>query len=118
MVIRLTRKRFIKPRICPDCKRFTLIAKHYLENRCVKCSRKKNNRRARFRPSAKKYKSGYWKVQKQCVARGYCQLCGATDNLTAHHVGGGSDKPLTCLCDTCHQAYERWNLKRKLRLWA
>lgn len=42
-----------------------------------------------------------------------CQLCGTTENLTAHHIGGSTELGLTCLCETCHRAYENWNRERR-----
>lgn len=45
---------------------------------------------------------------------GRCQLCGATSNLTAHHIGGSTELGLTCLCETCHRAYERWHRLQKV----
>lgn len=42
-----------------------------------------------------------------------CQLCGATTDLTAHHIGGSTELGLTCLCRTCHCAYERWHIQHQ-----
>ena len=63
----------------------------------------------------KDYKSyQYRKKQKKIIAeQKWCQLCGSTKNLTAHHVGGREDLGLVCLCHECHQAYESWNRRKK-----
>ena len=45
--------------------------------------------------------------------QGRCQLCGSTHNLTAHHIGGSTELGLTCLCQTCHRAYEHWQQTRR-----
>ena len=45
--------------------------------------------------------------------QGRCQLCGSTENLTAHHIGGSTELGLTCLCSTCHRAYEHWQQTRR-----
>jgi len=49
-----------------------------------------------------------WK--KSVLSRGCCKICGATDNLCAHHVlhwsdyiaGRADEKNGECLCATCH----------------
>ena len=46
----------------------------------------------------------------------WCQLCGSTENLTAHHVGGRNDLGLVCLCHECHQAYEIWRQRKDARV--
>lgn len=120
--LKIKKKLYLKPRICPECKRICLIAENYASERCEGCHKhhrhqiKRIKARAKFGNRHGKYTSSYRAKQKKCVALGYCQLCGATENLTAHHIGGDlSHKRLTCLCEECHSAYERWNLKRKVK---
>ena len=54
--------------------------------------------------------------KKAIKLHGFCALCGADENLTAHHPGGRTDLGLTVLCESCHQRYENWNEQlRKLQ---
>ena len=133
MAVRIKKKLFIKPRICPECGRFAIFGTWWTSQRCHKCHevRKRKKKTARNHLKRKlnrkqhgfKYGSAYQSARKRTInAHPYCALCGATDNLTTHHVGGGDDiHNMTVLCDECHQAYERWHKKKeeheRLHLW-
>lgn len=112
MALRIKKNLWIKPRICPDCHKFELFARHYLSERCRCCSQR-NHSRLRKRHDHHKYGKTYQKWRRNMInSHPYCSLCGRTDGLTAHHIGGGYDlKKMTVLCNDCHQAYERWNNK-------
>jgi hypothetical protein len=116
-MMRVKKKCFIKLRICPECGKRCWIAGHPKAERCRKCH-KKRKRNSKAHKQRRKQKFGAEKRANRrfCEKVGYCELCGATENLTAHHVGGCCDNK-TCLCENCHQAYERWVMKNKVKLW-
>lgn len=116
MVIRINRRSVFKPRVCPDCGRICLLARHELALRCRDCSKKKHHHLHHQR-TRKKYNGAYRKARQRLIeAHPYCSLCGAEENLTAHHVGGGADNSkLTILCEKCHQAYEAWAQRERIR---
>lgn len=125
MVIRIKRKLYFKPRLCPDCGKPCLFCKHYLAQRCKKCHevhcKKRHNRKGHLKRRAlqklgkTKYTKRYFRIRKHLLKEHpFCSLCGSETQLTVHHVGGGCEH-YTVLCDTCHQAYERWNNKRKAK---
>jgi len=127
MVIKIKKKLYFKPRFCPECGKVCLFCRHYLSLRCGECHKEHNRRRknrnkhikqrTRKKLGLSKYTSNYQRRRKREIKQHpYCSLCGTDQNLTTHHVGGGCDH-LTVLCDECHQAYERWNNKRKDREW-
>ena len=119
MVIRIKKKLYLKPRKCPVCNRMRLFARHPLARCCKKChvrqrriSRMAERKRQR-KTGVYKYNSHYKSIRKKALKEHpYCSLCGSEIRLTVHHVGGGCEH-YTVLCDDCHQAYERWNNKRK-----
>lgn len=124
MVIRIKKKLYFKPRLCPDCGKPCLFCKCHLSQRCKQChkkhDKKRHNRHSHLkrRISRKrgltKYTHKYQRMRKQLInEHPYCSLCGSETRLTVHHVGGGCEY-YTVLCDDCHQAYERWNIKRKV----
>lgn len=123
MVIRIKKKLYFKPRLCPVCNRIRLFVRHPSARCCKKCheiqrriSRRAERRRQRS-VGVYKYNSHYNSVRKKELREHpYCALCGTETSLTVHHVGGGCEH-YTVLCDDCHQAYERWNNKRKAKLW-
>lgn len=127
MVIRIKKKLYFKPRLCPDCGKLCLFCKCHLSQRCKRChkihDKKRHNRHSHLkkRISRKrgltKYTHKYQRMRKQLIKeQPYCALCGTEIRLTVHHVGGGCEH-YTVLCDECHQAYERWNNIRKAKLW-
>ena len=121
MVVRIRKHLYLKPRYCPDCGKICLFCRCYKAERCDDCHKRKRDRvRRRLRRYTArhadnyKYDKSYWRRRRRILKEHpYCALCGATESLTTHHVGGG-DEHLTVLCDDCHQAYERWNNKRKV----
>lgn len=120
MVVRIRKHLYLKPRHCPDCGKICLFCRCYKAERCGDCHKRKRDRvRRRLRRYVArhadnyKYDKSYWRRRRRILKEHpYCALCGATENLTTHHVGGG-DEHLTVLCDECHQAYEKYNNKRK-----
>lgn len=114
--IKIKKNLWLKPRICYECGKLDLFARHYLSNRCRACS-KSHRHGIKRKHDHHKYGHTYRRHRAKLVANHpYCSLCGSSENLTVHHVGGRDDlQKLTVLCDECHQAYERWNLKRKAR---
>ena len=54
----------------------------------------------------RKYIPAY--IRKKILSIGYCQRCGATDNLTIDHIkpfsknGSDDEKNLQCLCKNCN----------------
>ncbi len=116
IMIKYGKSRYFAPHHCPDCGCRLWTTRHPKSKRCRRCHRRherndlgKKNRRWRF-----SHENGYRQVRERIVRRGYCQLCGATENLTCHHVGGEKGR-YTCLCVSCHQAYERYAFKKKLK---
>ena len=117
--LRIKKRLWIKPRICPECDKFCLLAENYASVRCTKCHRHRKHVQNRAKLKAKfgnrrgKYTSSYMAARKKAILKQpYCSLCGSTECLTTHHIGGGTrNDRLTVLCDECHQAYERWNNK-------
>ena len=123
MVIRLSKRLFFKPRICPMCGKRCYFCDWWTAIHCKKCAiihrhHKKNQKKHEKRKILKrlgiyKYGEGWKSFRKQKIKQHpYCSLCGVSENLTVHHVGGGCEH-YTVLCDECHQAYEKFNLKRK-----
>lgn len=123
MVIRIKKKLYFKPRLCPDCGKPCLFCKCHLSQRCKRCHKKHDKKRHNRRGHIKrcisrkrgltKYTHKYQRIRKRLIKEHpYCALCGSEIRLTVHHVGGGCEH-YTVLCDDCHQAYERWNNKRK-----
>ena len=98
--IKLKRKLWFYPHRCPDCGKVLVFTKHHDQVRCRKCGKKqqRKNKAARLGISLNKMKKQRWthygqsrynSIRKECLEIGYCQLCGTTENLTCHHVGGG-----------------------------
>lgn len=123
MIIRIKKKLYFKPRLCPDCSKVCIFCKNYRSERCKDCHkgheriRKRLKRQTQRQMNLYKYGNNYQRRRKKAIqAHPYCALCGTADELTTHHVGGDCDY-LTVLCDECHQAYERWNNKRKVKEW-
>ena len=122
MIVRIKKKLYFKPRLCPDCGKLCLFCKCHLAQRCKKChkrhDKKRHNRRSHLSRRAfdrAKYSQKYKRMRKRLIkGHPYCALCGSEIRLTVHHVGGGCEH-YTVLCDDCHQAYERWNNKRKVK---
>lgn len=124
MVIRIKKKLYFKPRLCPDCGKPCFFCKCHLSQRCKRChkehDKKRHNRHSHIkrRISRKrgltKYTHKYQRMRKRLIKEHpYCSLCGSEIYLTVHHVGGCCEH-FTVLCDDCHQAYERWNNRRKV----
>jgi len=98
MIIRIKRKLYFKPRLCPDCAKPCLFCKCHLSERCRSCHKKHDNKRHRqrshkMRMATKKlkYNSKYKRIRKGLLkSHPYCSLCGTANNLTVHHVGGGA----------------------------
>lgn len=127
MVIRIKKKLYFKPRLCPDCGKLCLFCRHYLSLRCKECHKRKKShrhnkkwgdrRKMLRRMGCYKYDKAYQRLRKKMLKEHpYCALCGSEIRLTVHHVGGGCEH-YTVLCYDCHQAYERWNNIRKAKLW-
>lgn len=114
-VIRIKRQMFFKVRFCPDCGKLCFFARHPKANRCKLCRGRKHHKKQGKRRWKHYSQKGYGRIRKQTVAQGYCSLCGSTENLQCHHVGGGRQH-YTCLCADCHQAYERWLARKQARL--
>ena len=122
MVIRIKKRLYLKPRICPMCGRRCWLCQNWASQHCKKCHKRHIHQKKRQKIRAKygcrkssKYLHGYRSRRKRAIKKQpWCSLCGSTANLTTHHVGGG-DAHLTVLCDECHQAYERYNTKRKIK---
>lgn len=124
MVIKLGKRKYFKPRVCPECGKVCLFGPSHLSIHCKVCSKRIHHRKKRQTKKAKnremgmsqngKYNAKYKRARKKIIeAHPYCALCGSTENLTAHHVGGGhSNAKLTVLCYECHQAYEKYNERR------
>ena len=100
MKIKLKRKLWFYPHRCPDCGEVLVFTEHYDQVRCRKCGKKqqRRNKAARLGISLNKMRKHRWShygqsrynsIRKECLEIGYCQLCGTTENLTCHHVGGG-----------------------------
>lgn len=121
MVIRIKKKLYFKPRLCPDCGKPCLFCKCHLSQRCKLCHKKhekwKHHKKSHIKRRViqkLKYNKKYKRMRKRLIREHpYCALCGSEIRLTVHHVGGGCEH-YTVLCDDCHQAYERWNNKRKV----
>lgn len=121
MVIRIKKKLYFKPRLCPDCGKPCFFCKCHLSQRCKRCHKKHDNWKHHKKSHIKrraiekiKYNKKYKRMRKRLIREHpYCALCGSEIRLTVHHVGGGCEH-YTVLCDDCHQAYERWNNKRKV----
>ena len=121
MVIRIKKKLYFKPRRCPDCGKKCYFCKCHLSQRCRTCHNmhhrlKKHLKIKELRAKGwNKYNTSYQRRRNRLIKQHpYCALCGTDQNLTAHHVGGGTEH-LTILCDDCHQAYERYRMKKKAK---
>ena len=121
MLIRIKKKLYFKPRLCPDCGKPCFFCKCHLSQRCKRCHKKRHNRHSHIKRrisrkrSLTKYTHKYQRMRKRLIKEHpYCALCGSEIRLTVHHVGGGCEH-FTVLCDRCHQEYERLNNKRKAK---
>lgn len=122
MIVRIKKKLYFKPRLCPDCGRTCLFCRCHLSQRCKRCHKKHDNWKHHKKSHIKrraiqklKYNPKYKRMRKRLIkTHPYCALCGSKIRLTVHHVGGGCEH-YTVLCDECHQAYERYNTKRKVK---
>lgn len=119
MIIRLKKKLYFKPRLCPVCRKMRLFVRCPLARCCKKCHERQRRisrmaeRKRQRKAGVYKYNSHYKSIRKKALKEHpYCALCGSEIRLTVHHVGGGCEH-YTVLCDDCHQAYERWNNKRR-----
>ena len=75
--------------------------------RCPTCERIYQAARARRPKAAKIWRTARWQeTSRRAIRRdGECQLCGATTNLTAHHLHYDAPFDTTTiitLCRTCH----------------
>lgn len=91
---------------CYKCSRFT----YFTKRRKVLCKRCHQQATVQTTGTYPKESTYYIRRQRRRVIKKLkrCQLCGTTENLTVHHIGGSTELGLTCLCRTCHSAYERW----------
>lgn len=102
---------------CYKCQKLTLFTK----KRKVLCKECHKNAIIKTEGKFPKYVNGKhnttfaMREQRRRVIKklGRCQLCGTTENLTAHHIGGSTELGLTCLCETCHKAYENWHAQQR-----
>ena len=103
---------------CYKCGRYTVFTRKRAML-CPRCSDKATPKLPPFpKDTAGLGRMGNFKYRraraKAIKEHPYCQLCGATSNLTAHHVGGRMDIGLTILCKECHQAYESWHHRTRM----
>lgn len=119
MIVRIKKKLYFKPRRCPVCNRMRLFVRHPLARCCKKCHERQRRisrmaeRKRQRKTGVYKYTHKYQRMRKRLIKEHpYCSLCGSEKLLTVHHVGGSCEH-YTVLCDDCHQAYERYNMKRK-----
>ena len=109
MKIKLKRKLWLYPHRCPDCGKVLVFTRHHDQVRCRKCGKKQQrmNKAAKLGISLNKMKKQRWthygqskynSIRKECLEIGYCQLCGTTENLTCHHVGGGGGRNIIHAC--------------------
>ena len=108
-----TEKVYFTKRKCYKCGKRILFTKNKHSILCDKCydMAQKTSTLVAFPKnySSKKYK----RVREELISiAGRCALCGTKKSLTAHHIGGQTNLGLTCLCDDCHKAYERWHKNR------
>lgn len=115
LIIRIKSRCFLKPRFCPDCRKFCLFIDHPRGCRCKECHKKHRRlvritrKRTQKMLGTYKYNNDYLRKRKKLIANHpYCALCGQCENLTVHHVGGVNNGLYTVLCDECHQAYEKY----------
>lgn len=124
-MIKLAKRKYLKPLICADCGKLVLIVKHELGTRCQRCSRRRSKKlkkmnmkvkRKAMGLSANRYDAKYRRIKSELLEKHpWCSLCGSTEDLTCHHVGGcETNDKLTVLCGRCHQAYEAWNERKML----
>ena len=101
---------YFKPRRCFRCEKRAFLAVRKTQVLCNKC--RQTALKTEVDPFPKNYSSMKYRVQKAKLFKkvGMCELCGSTENLSAHHIGGRADLGLTCLCLECHRAYEKWNM--------
>lgn len=98
IIVKVKRDLWFKPRRCPDCDKLCWFCHHYCSERCPGCHKrhrhhaKRVNRCLRYgHYKNEKYRHGWQNTRKKEIkAHPYCSLCGATTNLTVHHVGGGA----------------------------
>ena len=116
MLVKLAKRLYFKPRRCPDCGKICLFCKHHLSERCKDCHEQRWKKIHRKNHKLARKKRGIQigdSARKRRINQvGYCQLCGCTENLTYHHVGGGAEH-YTILCRDCHENYETFNNKRE-----
>ena len=113
-MIKIKKNKYIKVRHCPDCGKLVFIARHPKQERCKTCRNRKHHTKEKKRRRRQRFGSECGANRRFIKSVGYCQLCGSTENLTCHHVGGQC-RHKTCLCDECHQNYEKFNNKRKVK---
>ena len=74
--LRIKKRLWIKPRICPECDKFCLLADNYASVRCTKCHRHRKHVQKRAKLKAKfgnrrgKYTSSYMAARKKAIADG------------------------------------------------
>lgn len=92
MLVKLAKRLYFKPRRCPDCGKICLFCKHHLSERCKDCHEQRWKKIHRKNHKLARKKRGIQigdNARKRRINQvGYCQLCGCTENLTYHHVGG------------------------------
>ena len=97
MVIRLKKKLFFKPRRCPMCGKRCYFCDWWTAVHCKKCAKKHRQdkkiqkRQLNGRKANKaKYGNKWRNLRKREIKKHpFCALCGTTEELTVHHVGGG-----------------------------
>lgn len=87
-MIKIGKHKYIKPRHCPDCGKLVILAPHYKAERCKKCRNKKCHSKKKKQRRKERFGSEHGSNRRFVKSVGYCQLCGTTENLTCHHVGG------------------------------
>lgn len=120
MLVRIKRAMWLKPRICPDCKKICLFARNYQSVRCEKCHTRRRRRIKRARGGLRSWRwkhSESWrrKSLKIRTEHPYCALCGNSENLTVHHIVTYEGKFIgqyTVLCAECHVAHEKRVMKK------
>lgn len=124
IMLKLARKKFFSPHLCPECGKLMIIIPNPCCTRCPKCQRhflRQTNKDNAFKRSRRKHtKTSYKTAKKRAITnQGYCALCGSIEDLTAHHTcnvetGEWQGQHLTVLCDVCHKIWEqKVNILRK-----
>lgn len=122
--VRVGRKKYFSPHLCPDCGKLIIIIKHPCCSRCTRCQRHFLQRvgadNALKRTRRKYRRASYKTAKKKAITnQGYCALCGGIESLTTHHTcnvktGKWQGGHLTVLCDKCHKIWEtKVNILRK-----